>query len=232
MAQFVGQFMAVMGLGHAHCRPHGIGNNCAGTRNRWQPFLSRDACHRRSRRERRTRLPDHRLVEDRRRSIVQATRRIGRILKTHHRGFCRFFRADLVASLCTGRPRHERRARIPESGDDVQVPAVQKPRARICHVGGTGNRMGRQRRAGCRRRALHCLHADALFRQRLRRSAGQPELGAALRDHRPSSVTQSRASRRRRRPASTPTPATRISTRSFIRACSIGAPRSSTACPT
>ena len=45
--------------------------------------------------------------------------------------------------------------------------------------------MGRQRRAGCRRRALHRLHADALFRQRLRRSAGQPELGAALRDHRP-----------------------------------------------
>ena len=33
--------------------------------------------------------------------------------------------------------------------------------------------MGRQRRAGCRRRPVHHLHADVLFRQRPRRSSGR-----------------------------------------------------------
>lgn len=106
------------------------------------------------------------------------------VLKAHYRGVRSFVRRHAQPSQRAKRADRDGSGRISKSGDDLQIPPVQGPGARVRHVGRPQRRMGQDRRATRGRGTVQHLHADPVFRQRVRRSSGHTVVDTAGSRHR------------------------------------------------
>ena len=168
--------------------------------------VSRDARHRRSRRQRRTRLPDHRIVQDRRRSSFKQLDISGEFSKRITEDFAVSFAPTWTHLYAPGGPTMTGASGFQNMETTFKYRLFKNAEHEFVMSAGLDIEWGGSGAQDVGAERFNVYTPTLYFGKGFGDLPDEPGLGAAVRDHRPGRLRD--PGRRRRRSASIPTPAT------------------------